>query len=71
MNTVSNIPVPGLAPAVPLPSATPVVLPDHKRALRKLKDRLLSIYAYGLLSFGLLFPFALAAWTVLFGSAPQ
>lgn len=71
MNTVSNIPGPGLAPELPLPPAAIAFSPEHKRTLRELKDILITIYAYGLLSFGLFFPFALAAWTAFFGSGPR
>ena len=69
MNAVSNIPLPGLAPVPPLHPATVVALPEYKRALRLIKDVLVSIYAYGLLLFGLLFPPLGAAWHVFFGSA--
>jgi len=34
---------------------------------RKVKDTLIIVYAYGLLAFGILFPFVLAAWTAFFG----
>ncbi len=69
MNAVSNIPLPGLAPELPLHPAAVVATPEHKRALRKLKDILVSIYAYGVLLFGLLFPVVLAVWHVLFAPA--
>lgn len=67
MNAVSNIPLPGLAPELPLQPAS--AMPEHGRALRRLKDILVSIYAYGVLLFGLLFPLVLAAWHVMFGPA--
>lgn len=65
MNTVSNVPLPGLAPELPLASAT--VLPEHRRSLNKLKDLLVSIYAYGVLLFGLLVPVVLGGWYKFFG----
>ena len=68
MNAVSNIPLPGLAPVPPLSPATVVALPEYRRVLREVKDVLVSIYAYGLLLFGIFFPFAGAAWHVFFGS---
>lgn len=68
MNAVSNIPLPGLAPVPPLHPATAAVIPEYKRTLRQLKDILVSIYAYGLLLFGLLFPILGAAWYTFFGS---
>ncbi len=67
MNAVSNIPLPGLAPVPPLHPASVVAQPGFRRALRKLKDILVSIYAYGVLAFGLFFPIVLATWYVFFG----
>ncbi len=69
MNAVSNIPLPGLAPELPLRPATVVAESELGRALRKLKDILVSIYAYGLLLFGLTFPIVLAVWHAFFGPA--
>ena len=69
MNAVSNVPLPGLAP-VPLLHPTTVVAPHgFRRALRQLKDILVSIYAYGVLLFGLFFPIVLAVWHAFFGPA--
>ena len=69
MNTVSNVPLPGLAPEVPLQPASTVTASDQGRVLHRLKDIVVTIYAYGLLLFGLLFPFVLAAWQAMSGSA--
>lgn len=69
MNAVSKLPLPGLAPELPLQPAPVAAMPEHGRMLHRLKDILVSIYAYGLLLFGLLFPFVLAAWHALFGPA--
>ncbi len=71
MNAVSNAPLPGLAPVPPLHPATAVTIPEHKRVLRKLKDILVSIYAYGVLLFGVFFPVVLAVWHTFFGPATQ
>lgn len=68
MNTVSNVPLPGLAPHLVLPTIA-VATPEHRRVLRRLKDTLVSIYAYGVLLFGLLFPIVLATWYAFFGPA--
>ena len=44
------------------------VTPSSPRSTwRKVKDILIIVYAYGLLAFGFLFPWVLAAWTALFG----
>ena len=69
MNTVSNVPLPGLAPELPIQPASAVSTSAQRRALYRLKDIVVTIYAYGLLLFGLLFPFVLAAWQAMSGSA--
>ena len=76
MNTVADTPVPGLAselsvqPAVAALAAA--VVPNVREwTMRRLKDTLVAIYAYGLLAFGLLFPLALAAWAAFFGPDVQ
>ncbi len=69
MNAVSNVPLPGLAPVPPLHPAIAVTQPGFRRTLRKLKDILVSIYAYGVLLFGLTFPIVLAVWYTFFGPA--
>ena len=67
MNAVSNVPLPGLAPVPPLHPATAVAPHGFRRALRTLKDILVSIYAYGVFAFGVFFPIALAVWYAFFG----
>lgn len=75
MNTLATPPVPGKLPEL---SVEPViakvaeiaaaVAPSSPRSTwRKVKDILVIVYAYGLLAFGIFFPFVLAAWTALFG----
>jgi hypothetical protein len=75
MNTVADTPVPGLAPdSVPpaVAAGAAVVAPDsHQWTWYRLKDILVTIYAFGLLGFGLLFPFLLVAWAVIFEPAGQ
>lgn len=76
MNTVADTPVPGLAPELPVqPAAAALaaaVVPNvSKSTMRRVKDTLVAIYAYGLLAFGVLFPLALAAWAAFFGPDAQ
>lgn len=76
MNTVADPPVPGLAPELSeQPAADSVaaaLAPDlHKWTWHRVKDTLVTIYAFGILGFGLLFPFALAAWFTFIGPAGQ
>ena len=71
MNAVSNAPLPGLAPTPPLSATVAVSRPEFRSRLHKLKDTLITIYAYGVLGFGLLFPFVLAAWYGIFAPAGQ
>ncbi len=78
MNTMADTPVPGLAPELPVQPAAAVadvaarVVPTLPRSTRgRIKDTLLTIYAYGLLGFGLFFPLLLAAWHVLFAPATR
>jgi hypothetical protein len=75
MNTVAETPLPGLAPE-PCPqsvaAAMAAVVPQLQRpALHRIKDTLVTVYAYGLLGFGVFFPFVLAAWALLFPTARQ
>lgn len=72
MNTMANSPDPGLAPdlhAAPGAALSAVaktagtVLPDLRAPkMRRIKDTLVAIYAYGLLGFGVCFPLLMAAW---------
>jgi len=71
MNTVSNLPLPGLTPEIPLQPPAAVVTFQGKLLRQKLKDILVSIYAYGLLLTGLLAPPLGAAWHVFFGPGAQ
>ena len=75
MNTLANSPAPGQLPDL---SVQPVIakVADIAAAVaprptsstwRKLKDSIVIVYAYGLLAFGIFFPFLLAAWTAFFG----
>ena len=79
MNTLADAPVPGSAhdlaekPAAALSAvadlAATVVqkLPDS--TWHRVQDTLVTIYAYGLLAFGVFFPLLLAAWSVIFEPA--
>ena len=77
MNTLANSPVTGHVPAVSVKPviatvtdiAAAVVPKPRAAAWRKAMDTLVTIYAYGLLGFGLFFPWLLAAWYAVFGSA--
>jgi hypothetical protein len=75
MNTVAETPLAGLAPEAPQQpavAAMAAVVPQlRKSTLNRVKDALVTIYAYGLLGFGIFFPFVLAAWAVLFKPAGQ
>jgi hypothetical protein len=75
MNTLATLPVPGKLPDL---SVEPVItrVADMAAAVapssmpstwHKVKDTVVVVYAYGLLAFGILFPFVLAAWTAMFG----
>jgi hypothetical protein len=70
MNTVADTPVPGLAPDS-VPPAVAVAPDARKWTWHRVKDILVTIYAFGLLGFGLLFPFLLAAWSVIFEPVGQ
>lgn len=78
MNTLANAPVPGLVPELPVKTLSAVadlaagVVPNPRSwTIQRVKDVAVSIYAYGLLGFGLLFPPTLMAWYLLFGPAAQ
>lgn len=76
MSTVADAPVPGLAPEVPVPPAAVIpvatIVPSARRlTARRVKDILVSIYAYGLLAFGVFFPLVLAAWAAFFKPGVQ
>ena len=72
MNTLADTPLPGLVPdpAVQPAAAVSAVTALATETVSKLpvwsfnraKDLLVTIYAYGLLAFGILFPLLLAAW---------
>jgi hypothetical protein len=79
MNTMANSPVAGQVPEL---SVKPVVasvadiavavgLQPSASTWSKVTDTLTTIYAYGLLAFGLFFPLLLAAWHVFFGPAAR
>ena len=75
MNTVADTPLPGLAPEPsprPVDAAKASVVPNLRKSnLHRIKDTLVAIYAYGLLGFGVFFPFVLAAWAAFFAPAGQ
>ena len=77
MNTLVETPVASHASdySVHQSPATPVAITEIKAIVepnlrkwtpRRVKDLLVTMYAYGLLAFGLLFPLALAAWAAFF-----
>jgi len=77
MNTLANSPVSGHEPALSVKPvlatvtdiATAVAQQPQASAWHKAMDTLATIYAYGLLGFGLFFPWLLAAWHAFYGSA--
>jgi hypothetical protein len=79
MNTLAHSPVQEQLSAV---SVEPViakvadiaaaVMPSPRAsAWYRLKDAIVTIYAYGLLAFGIFFPMLLAIWHMFFGPAAQ
>lgn len=66
MNTAADAPLPGLAPDVSVHPAAAVIHKTRKWTVHRMKDVLITVYAFGLLGFGLLFPFILAAWSMIF-----
>lgn len=69
MNTLASNPVPGLAPVSPVKPAVaagPAVAEPvgFRWTWRRIREILVMVYAYGLLGFGLFFPFLLAAWSL-------
>jgi len=79
MNTLAHPPVPGQLPAA---SVEPViakvadiaaaVVPSPRASdWDRLKDAIVTIYAYGLLAFGIFFPMLLAIWHMFFGPATR
>lgn len=59
--------VPSLAAAATVAEIATVVTPNlRKWNRRRIKDILVTTYAYGLLAFGVLFPLLLAAWSAFF-----
>lgn len=75
MNTVADTPLPGLAPepsTQPAAAVIAAVVPHLRNSTpHRVKDILVTIYAYGLLGFGVFFPFVLAAWAAFFMPAGQ
>lgn len=78
MNTLATPPVSGLVsefsakPVAAVTDAALGLLPESRvGSLRRTKDVLVTIYAYGLLGFGVFFPFLLAAWKLLFGPVAE
>lgn len=81
MNTLAETPVSShvpdfsvqsLAAATAVTDIGTVVAPNlRKWNLRRVRDLLVMVYAYGLLAFGLCFPLVLAAWATLFWSAAK
>jgi hypothetical protein len=74
MNALANPPVPGLVsdfPVKPVAAVSDAAIEMLPRSsdwtLERIKDVLMTIYALGLLGFGVLFPFVLVAWKLLFG----
>jgi hypothetical protein len=79
MNTLAHSPVQGQLSAVSVEPviakvadiAAAVVPSPRASAWYRLKDAVVTIYAFGLLGFGIFFPFVLVAWQVLFVPAGQ
>jgi hypothetical protein len=75
MDTVADTSLPGLAPEPSRQNAAAAIaaaVPDLRESnLHRIKDILVTVYAYGLLGFGLFFPFVLAAWAAFFVPAGQ
>jgi hypothetical protein len=73
MSALATPPVPGLVsdiPVKPVAAVTDAVLGKMPEStgwtIERTKNVAVSVYAYGLLGFGVLFPFVLAAWKLLF-----
>ena len=76
MNTLTDSPVSGTQPDLSVPpqaavaavaEIATVVAPNlRKWNKRRVKDVLVTAYAYGLLGFGVFFPLVLAAWAAFF-----
>ena len=81
MNNMAVTPVPGPASAPSVQPAAAVsavaeiaanLVPNLPGStLSRVKDALVTIYAYGLLAFGIFFPLLLAAWCAVFRPAAQ
>ena len=75
MTSVADTSLQGLAPEPslqPTAAAMAAVVPNLRKSnLQRIKDIAVTIYAYGLLGFGLFFPFVLAAWAAFFMPAGQ
>lgn len=81
MNTTADAPLPGPAPELAeKPAAALSAVADLAASVvpelpgstwDRVKDVLVTIYAYGLLAFGVFFPLLLAAWRVIFEPAAR
>jgi len=79
MNTLAHSPAAGQLSAVSVEPviakvadiAAAVVPSPRASAWCRLKDAVVTIYAYGLLAFGIFFPLMLAIWHLFFGPAAQ
>lgn len=71
MNTMADAHLPGLAPELSIPPAAAAIHKARKWTFQRTKDLLVMIYAYGLIGFGLFFPFVLAAWSLIFWTPVQ
>ncbi len=67
-------PAPGAETAPPLQAAAAVASvlgATQVRPFRRFMDRLVAAYAYGILAFGVFFPFLLMAWYAVFKPATE
>ena len=76
MSALATPPAPGLVsdtpvqPVAAVTEAAASILPQTSGwTLKRTKDAVVTVYALGLLGFGVFFPFVLVAWKLLFGPA--
>lgn len=75
MNILANTPAPGLVPIVSVHHsaanfAATAIPKVSESTMHRVKDTVVTIYAYGLLAFGMLFPVVLVVWKLMTGPVP-